>query len=107
MEFMDYFLFFLLILALAIGYLIKRNAYKLKYNGKEADTFIVAGIRMTCAHCGHSTFNLGKSQLNTAASTFFKFDWANPEITFLSCDKCGFIHWFNKPPNELKEWIKN
>jgi hypothetical protein len=35
-----------------------------------------------------------EAQLNTAAASFFNFDWTNPSGNCYVCAKCGYIHWF-------------
>jgi hypothetical protein len=55
---------------------------------------MAAGRPLTCLICGYDEFNTRDAQLNTAAASFFGFDWANASATCHVCRHCGFIHWF-------------
>ena len=54
----------------------------------------VQGRELKCLVCGHDCFHKREAQLNTAAASFFNFDWANPTGACYICAKCGYIHWF-------------
>ena len=56
--------------------------------------FAVAGRSFACTVCAGTTFDQREAQLNTAAATFFNFDWANASATCLVCRTCGYVHWF-------------
>lgn len=63
--------------------------------GKKApETFEVLGKPLACLVCGGTGFHTRQAQLNTAAATFFDFDWANKSANCAVCDQCGYIHWF-------------
>lgn len=47
-----------------------------------------------CLICRHDRFYQREAQLNTAAASFFGFDFANQSGTCLVCAECGYIHWF-------------
>ncbi|MFZ6004995.1 MAG: hypothetical protein ACOYXM_13800 [Actinomycetota bacterium] len=50
--------------------------------------------RMRCHHCGGTEFDRREGQINTAAMTFLDMDWANRSAAVLTCQACGYIHWF-------------
>jgi len=54
----------------------------------------IRGRVLQCLICGHDEFWKREAQLNTAAASFFNFDWANPSGACYVCAKCGYIHWF-------------
>lgn len=54
----------------------------------------VEGRDLKCLVCGFDSFWKREAQLNTAAASFFNFDWANPSGICYVCAKCGYIHWF-------------
>ncbi len=54
----------------------------------------IVGRDLQCLVCDHDLFWEREAQLNTAAATFFKFDWANATGKCHVCAKCGYIHWF-------------
>ncbi|HZN62585.1 MAG TPA: hypothetical protein VFC90_09290 [Planctomycetota bacterium] len=64
------------------------------FGREEATEVEIAGKPLRCEICHHDKFWQRKGQLNTAVSTFFNFDWVNPEATCIICDHCGYIHWF-------------
>ena len=66
-----------------------------------SDEFEVKGIKAKCPHCGHSHFEIGSAQLNTAGLTFLNLDWANKSASLLSCKNCSFIMWFIEDPKKL------
>lgn len=57
----------------------------------------VQGKTLECLICGHDAFRRREALLNTAAATFFNFDWANKSGTCYVCARCGYIHWFLPP----------
>jgi hypothetical protein len=57
----------------------------------------IRGKPLHCAICGHDHFLRREAQLNTAAATFFGFDWANESGACFVCHNCGYIHWFLLP----------
>ena len=54
----------------------------------------ILGKEFNCQVCRNDKFWRREAQLNTAAATFFGFDWANESAICLVCAKCGYIHWF-------------
>ncbi|MCM3628281.1 hypothetical protein M3194_12990 [Paenibacillus glycanilyticus] len=54
------------------------------------------GIAITCVHCYHNQFKHGYALLNTSLMSFLNLDFANRSANTLTCDRCGYIHWFNK-----------
>ncbi|UOF90022.1 hypothetical protein LSG31_19480 [Fodinisporobacter ferrooxydans] len=62
----------------------------------EAHEYTIKGISISCPICKHDKFWEGKAQLNTAAATFFDFDWLNKQVLTLSCDQCSHILWFDQ-----------
>ena len=65
------------------------------------DQYVVAGKRVSCAHCGHDHFVEGRAQLNTAGMSFLNLDWANRSAATLACTSCGRIEWFLSDPEEV------
>jgi predicted nucleic-acid-binding Zn-ribbon protein len=59
------------------------------------------GIQVTCVHCQYDRFESGQALLNTALATFFKLDFANRSAITLTCNRCGYIHWFNRKVNRI------
>lgn len=54
----------------------------------------IAGLPVTCAHCGGEEFDERSAQLNTAGATFLNLDWANSSARVLVCQSCGHLEWF-------------
>jgi hypothetical protein len=70
-------------------------------NAVNSDEYQINGVKAKCIHCGHSHFELGSAQLNTAGMTFLNLDWANDSASLLSCKGCSFIMWFAAEPKKL------
>lgn len=49
---------------------------------------------LQCEVCKNNLFWKREAQLNTAAASFFNFDWVNPSAVCYVCTRCGYIHWF-------------
>lgn len=64
----------------------------------DAKTMMVGPKPLQCLVCGHDRFRERQAQLNTAAATFFGFDWANRTATCMVCERCSHIHWFLHAP---------
>jgi len=62
--------------------------------------YVAGGKKIVCPHCGGDEFAKSKAQLNTAAMTFFRLDWANKSATTLACTQCSRIQWFLKEPEQ-------
>jgi predicted nucleic-acid-binding Zn-ribbon protein len=60
----------------------------------EAISVEIHGHVLKCLICGHEEFHKRQAQLNTAAASFFGFDWANRSALCYVCAQCGHIHWF-------------
>ena len=60
----------------------------------DATEIEINGKPLRCLICSHESFFTRQAQLNTAAATFFNFDWANKSGTCYVCAECGYIHWF-------------
>lgn len=73
----------------------KLFAKKLK-ESKGPGQYKVNGINITCVHCQYNKFEHGYAQLNTALLSFLNLDFANRSANILTCDRCGYVHWFNK-----------
>ncbi|BAK43616.1 zinc ribbon domain-containing protein [Eggerthella sp. YY7918] len=58
------------------------------------DRYEMAGIIVTCSHCGGEEFDERSVQLNTTGATFLGLDWANRNATVLVCKNCGHLEWF-------------
>lgn len=54
----------------------------------------IAGLYVTCSHCGGDEFDERSAQLNTAAASFLNLDWANASARVLVCRSCGHLEWF-------------
>lgn len=60
----------------------------------QSEKVIINGKVLKCLVCQHNEFWEREAQLNTAAASFFGFDFANPTGRCVICDNCGYIHWF-------------
>jgi hypothetical protein len=49
---------------------------------------------LTCPVCGGQHYWERSSVMNTAASEFFGFAWADKRATNFICARCGYIFWF-------------
>jgi hypothetical protein len=67
------------------------------FDDQEPTGVEVEGKPLECLICGHDAFRRREALLNTAAATFFNFDWANKSGTCYVCARCGYIHWFLPP----------
>lgn len=54
----------------------------------------VLGRELRCHVCANDRFIKREAQLNTAAASFFNFDWTNASGICAICCNCGFIHSF-------------
>ena len=70
------------------------ESFKKGLAGDDTQRFSVAGIAVTCAHCGGVEFDDRSALLNTPGMTFLGLDWANRSATLLICKKCGHVSWF-------------
>jgi hypothetical protein len=53
---------------------------------------VLAGVKLTCKHCGHDRFNTRNALLNTKVLTFFETDWlANTAEVFVVRDVVSCI----------------
>jgi hypothetical protein len=59
---------------------------------------VIKGVVLSCHHCGSGSFTHRRSQLNTAAMTFFDLDWLNASADIYVCTDCGYLHWFLGAP---------
>lgn len=73
----------------------KRFARKLK-ESIGPGPYNANGIPVSCIHCRYDKFKHGYAQLNTSLMSFLNLDFANRSANILTCDRCGYIHWFNK-----------
>ena len=64
---------------------------------KAAKQFSINGKELNCSHCAGHSFTRRKYQLNTAAMTFFDFDWLNKSAEVFVCANCGKLEWFLEP----------
>lgn len=53
-----------------------------------------AGFALSCLNCGHARHRRQKVLLNTRLMTFFRLDDLDRSALCLTCQTCGFIHWF-------------
>jgi hypothetical protein len=65
-----------------------------KSSQPQVQNYRVAGKELSCQICSYDKFWQREAQLNTAAATFFGFDWANKSAVCYVCGNCGYIHWF-------------
>jgi len=72
-----------------------------------ATEYQIEGVKLSCQHCTHTVFFPGRAQLNTAIASLFGLDWANKEAAYLSCERCGHLHWFKREYSKVKEWRLN
>lgn len=64
--------------------------------------FEVAGVQVTCSHCGGTEFERSDALLDTAGTSFIGLDWANHSATVLICRNCGHIEWFYNEFGEVE-----
>ena len=60
----------------------------------EGGNFEVAGKRVSCSHCGGTSFTAKEILLNTWLLSLLRIDWLDSSANVLSCDKCGQLTWF-------------
>lgn len=63
---------------------------------QSAEPVEVLGQPFRCSVCSHGLFYQGKAQLNTAVASLLRLDWANRTVTYIACEQCGHIDWFNQ-----------
>lgn len=68
----------------------------------KAVPYQVNGLRVICVHCQYDKFQHGYAQLNTALLSFMNLDFANRSANILTCDRCGYVHWFNKDIKKVR-----
>ena len=61
---------------------------------KDDGHFEVGGKRVTCSHCGGTSFKAQEILLNTWLLSLLRIDWLDSSSTVLACDKCGKLIWF-------------
>ncbi|MBN2405459.1 MAG: DNA-binding protein [Coriobacteriia bacterium] len=71
------------------------------YKGDDSQHYRVAGIQVTCSHCGGQEFDTGSALLNTTGMTLLGLDWANRDASLLICAKCGHVEWFLAEPERI------
>ncbi len=64
------------------------------FSEDEPSSYEIHNRKFICHVCNSDTFWKREAQLNTAAASFFNFDWANKSATCLVCSECSYIHWF-------------
>jgi hypothetical protein len=64
------------------------------FAGPAARSFRVEGKQVVCPHCENVLFHDRKATLNTRASEFFGFAWADRQAKLLICANCTRIEWF-------------
>lgn len=69
--------------------------------GDDTQNYRVAGIQVTCPHCGGKNFDRGSALLNTSGMTLLGLDWANRQAHLLICTQCSHVAWFLEEP----EWF--
>ncbi len=66
---------------------------------------LLAGIKLTCKHCGNTRFVYRDALLNTKGLTFFDLDWLNKSADVFVCARCGFLHWVLPPDPAIVERV--
>lgn len=61
--------------------------------------YVIAGIQLTCSHCGGNNFARDVRQLNSAGLTAIGMDWINKSAEIFVCTRCGKIEWFDSLNN--------
>lgn len=54
-----------------------------------------------CIHCQYEEFERREGIMATTFLTFFRFSFLNESAVCFACKRCGFIHWFIKPQENL------
>ena len=90
---------FLLVVFLGLAIVIfrailRRPARSAPLVPTEDGHFEVVGKRVSCSHCGGSSFTAKEILLNTWLLSLLRIDWLDSSANVLSCDKCGQLIWF-------------
>ena len=84
-------------LLIFVGRLIVRRPSRTPPLIPSADgRYEVVGKRVTCFHCGGSTFKAQEILLNTWLLSLLRIDWLDTSATVLSCETCGRLTWFEQ-----------
>ena len=71
------------------------SEFKKAMAGEDAgDAFKVAGIAVTCPHCGSTRFFEGSALLDSRGTSLLDVEWLGKGATTLTCARCGRVEWF-------------
>jgi hypothetical protein len=59
-------------------------------------TVMLGDVALRCLVCGGGEFAGGSAKLNTSGMEFLDLGWANRSASTFTCDRCGFIHYFEQ-----------
>jgi predicted nucleic-acid-binding Zn-ribbon protein len=90
---------FLVLLFLGIAFVIFRAVLRKPSRSAplipaEDGHFAVVGKRVSCSHCGGTTFTAKEILLNTWLLSLLRIDWLDSSANVLSCQQCGLLTWF-------------
>lgn len=68
------------------------------------ETVVIEGIQLRCPHCGGTTFQQGKSQLNTAGLSTLDIELVNQTVSVYRCIRCKRLEWFDN--YDADEWAR-
>ena len=77
------------------------NGFRGAIAAVNSDEYLINGTKIKCIHCGHTHFEVGFAQLNTAGMTALNLDWANSSASVVTCKNCSFIMWFASNPKKI------
>jgi predicted nucleic-acid-binding Zn-ribbon protein len=70
------------------------ESFKEGYSGDESGRSIVAGVPVTCSHCGGEEFEDRHALIPTRGMTFLGLAFVNRAANVLVCARCGHMEWF-------------
>lgn len=71
------------------------SEFKKAASGEPAgDGYKVAGIQVTCPHCGGTRFYEQEALLDGRGSSFLNMEWLGSSAVTLVCTNCGHVDWF-------------
>jgi predicted nucleic-acid-binding Zn-ribbon protein len=87
-------LLFIAIAIVVFRAILRKPAHSAPLIPTEGGNFEVVGKRVSCSHCGGTSFTAKEILLNTWLLSLLRIDWLDSSANVLSCDKCGQLTWF-------------
>jgi len=73
----------------------RHNIRGKKKGNKQSEKVFIKGNKLICPVCKHDQFWSRETLMNTRATTFFGFDWANKKAKNYVCSNCQYVFWFH------------